>query len=34
MCEITEELKRLVWNKGKIDSGYQEDHVRKDACGA
>lgn len=31
---ITEELKRLVWNKGIVDDKYPSDVVRKDACGA
>lgn len=29
-----EQLKKAVWAKGVTDPAYQEDHVRKDACGA
>lgn len=31
---VTDELKISVWKKGLTNSEYQEDHVRKDACGA
>ena len=32
--EITEELKRHIWNKGVVDDKYPSERVRKDACGA
>lgn len=32
--EVTEEIKRKVWEKGLIAPGYPKDQVRKDACGA
>jgi len=32
--EITEELKRAIWNKGVVDDKYPSEQVRKDACGA
>ena len=32
--EITEELKREIWEKGIVDEKYPSDRVRKDACGA
>ena len=31
---ITPELKLAVWNKAKIEEGYNPDLFRKDACGA
>ena len=31
---VTEELKLKVWNKAKIEPGYDEKMFRKDACGA
>lgn len=34
MCEFTEDQKKAVWCKGRIVEGFQEEHVRKDACGA
>lgn len=34
MDSIIESLKRQIWEKGTVDSNYQKDHVRKDACGA
>lgn len=32
--ELTEELKRTIWEKGIEDDKYPSDKVRKDACGA
>lgn len=32
--KYNQELIDLVWNKGRIISGYPADQVRKDACGA
>lgn len=32
--ELTEELKRRIWNKGIEDEKYPSERVRKDACGA
>ena len=34
MCEITEELRKQVWEKGQIVEGYDSTKVRKDSCGA
>lgn len=34
MAQFTEELLNKIWNKGCIDSRYDSDFVRKDACGA
>lgn len=34
MCEVTEELKRKIWNKAQKVEGYDSDIVRKDSCGA
>lgn len=34
MCKITQELIDNVWEKGTKDEHYDEDQVRKDACGA
>lgn len=32
--EITEQLKRKVWEQGREVEGYDAEHVRKDACDA
>lgn len=32
--EITETLKREVWEKGRIVKGFEPEMYRKDACGA
>jgi hypothetical protein len=32
--EITEEIKRTIWEKAIIDDKYPSEKVRKDACGA
>ena len=32
--ELTEELKRAIWEKGVVDDKYPSERVRKDACGA
>lgn len=32
--DITNQLKRLVWEKGQIVKGYNSDMYRKDPCGA
>lgn len=32
--DITNQLKRLVWEKGQIVRGYNSDMYRKDPCGA
>ena len=32
--EITEALKRKVWEKGRIVNGFNPEMYRKDACGA
>lgn len=32
--EVTNELKRSVWNKGREVEGFSPDMYRKDACGA
>ena len=32
--ELTEELKRAIWEKGIEDEKYPSDKIRKDACGA
>ncbi len=32
--ELTEEIKREIWNKGIVDDKYPSEKVRKDACGA
>ena len=32
--ELTEELKKRIWNKGIEDEKYPSERVRKDACGA
>lgn len=32
--EITEDIKRVIWNKGVVDDKYPSERVRKDACGA
>ena len=32
--ELTEELKRQIWEKGVVDDKYPSELVRKDACGA
>lgn len=32
--ELTEDLKREIWEKGIEDDKYPSDRVRKDACGA
>ena len=32
--ELTEELKRIIWEKGIEDVKYPSDKIRKDACGA
>ena len=34
MCQITEDLKLRVWNKGREVEGYNSASIRKDACGA
>lgn len=34
MCQVTEELKRKVWNKGREVEDFNSDSIRKDACGA
>lgn len=31
---VTEELKKQIWEKGRIVEGYDSDMYRKDACGA
>ena len=32
--ELTEDLKRAIWEKGIEDDKYPSDKIRKDACGA
>ena len=32
--ELTEEIRRAIWEKGVIDDKYPSEKVRKDACGA
>lgn len=32
--ELTEELKKAIWDKGVVDDKYPSERVRKDACGA
>ncbi len=34
MCEVSEELKLQVWNKGNVVEGYDPAIIRKDSCGA
>lgn len=34
MCEVTEQLKKIIWEKGIIVEKYDSDKIRKDACGA
>ena len=34
IMEVTNELKRTVWNKGQVVEGFNPDMYRKDACGA
>lgn len=32
--ELTEEIRRAIWEKGVIDDKYPSEKIRKDACGA